>query len=120
MDFLYAVTLMVAIAAGVVALFTSVLGLVKPNLQMEPNAPIWRVLLSHRLTQGALALGLVSLATSVVVHSRWGHGPGTVAPMDLRRLLSEHQAFPVVAAILLLALVLAVYGSRKQHHGSAT
>jgi len=118
-DLLYAVTLMVAIAAAVVAILTSVLGLVQPNLQMRPNAPIWKVLLSHRLIKGALALGFVSLATSVVVHSRWGHGPGTVAPMDLNRLLSEHEAFPAVAAVLLLALVLATYRTRRQRHGSA-
>lgn len=100
-DFLYAITLMVAIAAGVVAILTSVLGVIKPKL------------LSHCLTQSVLALGFVSLATSVVVHSRWGHGPGTVTPMDLRRLLSEHEAFPTVGAMLLLALVLAIYRSRR-------
>jgi len=119
-DFLYAITLMVAIAAGVVAILTSVFGLVNPKLQMAPNALIWKVLLSHRLAKGALALGFSSLAISVVVHSRWGHGPGTVAPMDLRRLLSEHEAFPAVAGILLLALVLVIYRSHKQRHGSAT
>jgi hypothetical protein len=120
MDFLYALTLMVAIAAGVVAILASVFGLAKPKLQMEPNTSIWKVLLSHCLTKGALALGFFSLATSVVVHSRWGHGPGTVAPMDLRRLLSDHEAFAALAAILLLALVLAINRSRRQRYGSAT
>jgi hypothetical protein len=119
-DSLYAVTLVIAIVAGVVALLTVVLGLVKPHLQIEPNAPIRKVLLSQRLTKSALALGFASLATSVFVHSRWGHGPGTVAPMDLRRLLSEHEAFLMVAAILVLALVLAVYRSRRQLRASAT
>lgn len=113
MDFLYAITLVVAIAAGVVAVLTSVVGLIRSYPQMEPVAPIWKVLLSHRLTNGALALGFISLATSVVVHSLWGHGPATVAPMDLSQLLSEHEAFPTVGAILLLALVLALYRSRR-------
>lgn len=119
-DLLYAVTLMVAIAAGVAAILTSVLGLVKPDLQMRPDVSIWKALLSHRLTKGALALGFLSLATSVVVHSRWGHGPGTVAPMDLHRLLSEHEAFPVVAAFLLFGWVLAIYRTRRQRRGNAT
>ncbi len=113
MDFLYAITLVVAIAAGVIAVLTGVVGLIRPYPQMGPIAPIWKVLLSHRLTNGALALGFISLATSVVVHSRWGHGPATVAPMDLSRLLSEHEAFPTAGAILLLALVLALYRSRR-------
>lgn len=100
MDFLYAITLLVAAAAAVIAISTNVLGLIKPGLQ------------TIRLTQAALALGFVSLATSVVVHSRWGHGPGTVAPMDLRRLLTDHETFPAIAATLLLALGLAMYRNR--------
>lgn len=81
---------------------------------MEPAGLIRRVLLSHRLMNSALAQGVISLATSVVVHSRWGHGPSTVAPMDLGRLLSEHEAFPTVGAVLLLALLLALYRNRRQ------
>jgi hypothetical protein len=38
----------------------------------------------RRFMNSALALGFVSLTTSIVVHSRWGHGPGTVAPMRQR------------------------------------
>ena len=70
--------------------------------------------MSRRLVNSALALGFISLATSVVVHSRWGHGPDTVAPMDLARLLSDHEAFPTVGAILLLPLVLTLYRNRRQ------
>lgn len=114
MDFLYALTLIVAIAAAAVAILTGALALVRKYPQSEPDGLIWRVLSSHRLTNGALALGLISLATSVAVHSRWGHGPGTVAPMDLGRLLSDHEAFPTVGAILLLALVLALYRNRRE------
>ena len=112
MDFLYAITLMVAAAAAAVAISTSVLSLVRSGPQTEPNSSIWKLLLSHSLTRGVVAVGFVSLATSVVVHSRWGHGPDTVAPMDPGRLLSEHEAFPAVAAILLLALVLVIYKDR--------
>jgi hypothetical protein len=119
-DHLYAVTLMIAIAAGTVAVLTSTLGLIKPDLQMRPDAPIRKALSSRCLTNGLLALGFVSLVTSAVVHSRWGHGPGTVAPMDLGRLLSEHEAFPAAGALLLLALVLALYRSRLERHRSAT
>lgn len=102
MDLLYAITLIIALAAATAAILTSVIGLIKPKS------------LSHRLTQSALALGFLSLATSVAIHSRWGHGPGTVAPMDLRRLLSEHEAFPTVGLMLLLALVLAIYRSPRR------
>ena len=114
MDLFYAITLAVAIAAGVAAVLTSVLGLVKPDPLLEPNARIWKFLLSHRVTNGALALGVICLGTSVVVHSRWGHGPGTVAPMDLSRLLFEHEAFLTVGAILLVALILAFYRNWRQ------
>lgn len=111
---------MVAVAAGAVATLSSVIGLIKPGLKMQPEARVRKVLSSRCLTNGALALGFISLATSVFVHSRWGHGLGTVAPMDLGRLLSEHEAFPTIGAMLLLALVLALYRSRRQRHASAT
>ena len=120
MDLLYAVTLLVSIAAGAVAVLTSVLGLIKPNPQMQADAPIRQVLTSRRLTNGALVFGFINLTTSVVVHSRWGHGLGTAAPMDLGRLPSEHEAFPTVGAMLLLALLLTLYRSRRWRHGSAT
>lgn len=120
MDFLYAVTLLIASATGVVALLTSVLGLIKPDLQMRSDAPIRKAMSSRRLTNGALTLGFISLVTSAAVHSRWGHGPGTVAPMELGRLLSEHKAFPAVGAMLLLALVLTLHRSRLDRHRSAT
>lgn len=113
-DTLYAITLMVAIAAGVIAILTSLLGLVKTDTHLEPGASVWKLLCSHRLGAGALALGVFSLTISVLVHSRWGHGPGTVAPMNLSQLLSEHEAFPVVALILFLALALALYRNRRQ------
>lgn len=109
MDTLYAITLMVAIAAGVFAIVASLLGLVKTDAHLRPDAPMWKALLSHRLANGVLALGIFSLTTSVVVHARWGHGPDTAAPMDLSRLLSEHEAFPIIGALLLLALILALY-----------
>lgn len=114
MEFFYAFTMIVALAAAAVAVPTGVLGLVRRDPQPEPDGLIWRALLSHRLMNSALALGVICLVTSVVVHSRWGHGPGTVAPMGLGRLLSEHEAFPTVGAILLLALVLAWYRRRRQ------
>jgi hypothetical protein len=111
---------MVAMAAAAIAILTSLLGLVKKDAHVRPGAPVWKVLLSNRLMNGALALGVVSLAISVAVHSRWGHGPGTVAPLDFGRLLSEHEAFPTVGAMLLLALVLAFFRNRRRRHGSAT
>ncbi len=114
MDFLYALTLIVSMAAAAVAVLTSVLGLVRKYPPIEPDGLIRKVLMSQRLMNSALALGAISLTASVVVHSRWGHGPGTVAPMDLGRLLSDHEAFPTVGAILLLALVLALYRNRRQ------
>lgn len=120
MDLVYAITLIVAIAAGALALLTSVLAFFRSSADMEPTTPIWRVLLSRRLTNGALTLGVLCLAISIVVHSRWGHGPGTVAPMEFERLISEHEAFPTVGAILILGLVLSVYVGRRQRRGSAT
>ena len=119
-DLLYAITLIVAIAAGTLALLTSVLAFFRPGANVESKTPVWRLLLSHRLTDGALALGILSLAISAAVHSHWGHGPGTVAPMEFERLISEHEAFPTVGVILLLGLALSLYGKRRQRHGSAT
>jgi hypothetical protein len=120
METLYAVTLMVAMAAGAIAILTSLLGLIKTDAHLRHDAPVWRALLSHRLMNGAIALGVVSLAISIAVHSRWGHGPGTVAPLDFGRLLSEHEAFPTVGVMLLLALVLAFFRNRRKFNGSAT
>lgn len=120
MDTLYAVTLIVAIAAGTVAFLASVLGLIRPDRPVQAHARFRAILSSHRLTKWTLGLAFISLATSVVVHSRWGHGPGTVAPMDLGQLLSAHEAFPTVGALLLVALVMAGYRSRRQRHANAT
>ena len=120
MDTLYAITLMVAMAAAAIAILASLLGLIKTDAHLRPGAPVRRALLSHRLMNGALALGVVSLAISIAVHSRWGHGPGTVAPQDFGQLLSDHEAFPTVGAMLLLVLVLALFRNRSKHHGSVT
>lgn len=120
METLYAVTLMVAIAAGAIAILTSLLGLIRTDEYLRSDAVVWKILLSHHLANAALALGVVSLVTSVVVHSRWGHGPGTVAPLDFAQLLSEHEAFPTVGATLFLAVVLTIIRNRRQRRGSAT
>ena len=119
MDTLYAVTLMVAIAAGAIAILASLGGLIKTDTYLRPDTVVSKVLLSHRLANGALALGVVSLAISVVVHSRWGHGPGTVAPLDFSQLLSGHQAFPIAGAMLFLAMVLAFFRNRRPLSGVA-
>lgn len=120
MDTLYAVALIVAIAAAAVAILTSLLTLMGSDAHLQSGPRVWRILLSHRLARGALALGVFSLIVSVLVHSRWGHGPGTVAPMSFGRLLSEHEAFPTVGAMLLLALLLIFFRNRQQRDGSAT
>ena len=120
MDTLYAITLMVAIAAAVIAILASLLPLIRTDKNSRPGARASRILLPHRLANFALALGVFSLTASVFVHSRWGHGADTVAPMGFGRLLAEHEAFPTVGAMLLLASVLAVYGNRRRRHGSAT
>ena len=113
MDRLYAITLIVAFAAGTLALLTGVLAILGPGAHRQPKTPVWNALLSHRLANGALALGVLSLTISVAVHSRWGHGPGTVAPMEFERLISEHEAFPTIGAMLLLGLVCALYGRKR-------
>ena len=110
MDLLYAITLIVAIAAGAIALLTRVLAFFRPGANVEPKTPVWKILLSHRLTDGALALGILSLAISVAVHSHWAHGPGTVMPLEFERLISEHEAFPAVVVIFVLGLELSLYG----------
>jgi hypothetical protein len=120
METLYAITLLLAMVAGAIAILTNLLGLLKRDAHLRPADGVLKVLLSHRLANAALGLGVVSLAISIVVHSRWGHGPGTVAPLDFGRLLSEHESFPIVGAMLLLALVLAFFRNRRNRHGSAT
>jgi hypothetical protein len=119
-DLLYAITLIVAIAAGVLSLLASVLTVFWPGTNAEPETRTWKVLVSHRLSVGALALGAFSLAISVAVHSHWGHGPGTIVPMKFERLISEHEAFCTVGAILLLGLALTLYRTRRHRHGSST
>lgn len=119
MDTLYAVALIVATATAVVAILASLLPLIGSVPHLQSGARVWKVLLSHRLARGALVLGVFSLIVSVLVHSRWGHGPGTVAPMGFGQLLSEHEAFPTVGAMLLLALLLIFFRNRHQRDGSA-
>jgi hypothetical protein len=117
-DTFYEVSLVVAIASAVVAILSSLLGLAVANVRLSPAALVWKTLLSHRLANGAFALGVISLAFSVVIHSRWGHGPGTIAPMDFSQLLSEHEAFATVATMLLLALILAFFRKRREQSGN--
>lgn len=120
MDLLYVITLIVAMTAAGFALSINILALVRGDAHTAPTAAILRALLSHRVASAALALGSLSLMISVSVHSRWGHGPATVAPMDFRRLLSEHESFPTVGAILVLGLALTAYRKRRQCHVNAT
>lgn len=118
MDALYSITLLVAIAAGAVAVGAGILGLVGPDSRGTLGATGWRLLASHRLTEGVLALAVVSWATSIVVHSRWGNRPGARAPMGPGQLLSEHEAFPVVGAMLLVAAALVVERVRRRSRGN--
>lgn len=117
MDTLYAITLIVALAAAIIAILASLLPMVGAGAHLQPDARIRKALLSHRMAYGVLALGVLSLTASVVVHSRWGHGPGTVAPMSFDRLLSQHQAFTVIAAMLLLSLILALVRKAARRKG---
>ena len=98
MDLAYSITLIIALITGVLALLQGFLALRRRDA---------------RKSVGVLVFGALSLVSSVVVHLLWGHGPTTPAPMDFARLVLEHEAFPVAAAILASGFMLNAYAARR-------
>ena len=108
MDLLYPVSLAVALVAGTVGAAIAALKLCISHEGVQPRG-LRSWVASTRVAVAALVLGAVSLVVSTVVHLRWGHGPGSAEPMEMRRFLSEHEAFGVAALILATGFVVAAY-----------
>ena len=67
-----------------------------------------------RVAVTALAVSAVSLACSVLVHGRWGHGPGSLEPMAGPAFLAAHPAFLVAAALLAVGAILRAAVARRR------
>lgn len=120
MDLAYSITLTVALIAGVLALVQGFSVLRRGGARKSPAQSHWDRLLCRRAICGVLVLGTFSLVSSVVVHLLWGHGPAARAPMDLGRLLREHEAFSVAAIVLALGCMLNAYAAtRPRNKGDA-
>lgn len=120
MDLAYSVTLIVALIAGVLALLRGFLALRRRNAHGSAGQSSRDRPQGGRAIYGVLILGTLSLASSVVVHLLWGHGPAAPAPMDLGRLLREHEAFSVAAIVLALGCMLNAYAAtRPRNKGDA-
>lgn len=103
MDILYSCSLLIALVAGCGAVLLGILAMLRIG-------PGWMI----RAGWSALTLALLSLVTSVVVHSRWGHGPDSTEPMDVARFASAHPGFLVASLIIVAGLVLVWYARRHR------
>ena len=113
MDLLYSVSLMVALVAGAVGASVAAFTLWRPDVSASPKG-LRRRVSSIRVAVGALALGALSLVISAAVHRWWGHGPASAAPMDVARFIFEHEAFVVVAVVLVIGFALAAHAARRR------
>mgnify|MGYP003481577930 FL=1 len=113
MDLAYSITLIIALITGVLALLQGFLALRRRDARKAVERSPADRLLGGRAVLGVLVFGTLSLVSSVVVHLLWGHGPTTPAPMDFARLVLEHEAFPVAAAILASGFMLNAYAARR-------
>lgn len=66
-----------------------------------------------RLGSSAVAVALLSLVVSIVVHRHWGHGPTSAEPMELARFVGSHAGFLAASAIIGLGVVLILYARRR-------
>lgn len=112
MDRLYSISLIVAFAAGSFSLAAGLFRILQAGATQLTAYPRWRNLLSCRVAAVAIALGGVSLALSIAVHSRWGHGPTSAQPLNFWGLINEHETFVAAAIILALGLAANIYGER--------
>jgi uncharacterized membrane protein len=101
-DALYSLTLLAALAAGVIAALAGVLTLRWPSSPLRDHA-VWSGVL-------ALCAGAVSFS----VHLVFGHGPAAPEPMDLGRFLRIHLVYGVVALLILVALGALLWSRRSR------
>ena len=115
-DALYAISLLVSLAAGSVSMMLglaahfSLRGETPPD-RARPGAP--KAALFVRVATGLLVLSGIAGLTSFVVHSRWGHGEGSVAPMTVSELVRAHPSF-LVAGLLIGASAVLVWAARAK------
>jgi drug/metabolite transporter (DMT)-like permease len=74
--------------------------------------------LSSNAGFAAIALAALGLATSVVTHRRWGHGPESTEPMSTASFAAGHPAFLVAGSIIVVGLVMVSYARRRRSRGT--
>ena len=104
MDLLYSSSLFISLVAGSTAVLIGVLAL--------PGTGLARSLIGAGFW--AVALAVLSLLTSVVVHRNWGHGPASAAPMDGAQFVGNHTAFLVAGAIVVIGLMVLFWARRRR------
>ena len=111
MDALYSFSLLLSLASSGAAVLW---GLVR--LVARRDSPRWaggqlRRVRPSGARASSLGWGLVTcaaaaLAVSVLVHARWGHGPGSAEPMGFAELVQAHPSFLWAVAMASLAAAL--------------
>jgi hypothetical protein len=103
MDFLYSISLLLALIAGVSALALIIAGFLNQSR---------RVLLTE-LGKLAVRISALSLILSVMVHWHWGHDVSSLEPMSFRLFVESHPAFLVAGAIIAIGLLLSLRGRKR-------
>lgn len=104
MDFIYSSSLLISLLAGSAGALIGVLALL--------GSKAGRSLIGAGLS--AVALALLALVISVVVHWQWGHGPTSASPMNAADFVGAHTAFLVSGVIIVVGLVVLLYVRQRQ------
>lgn len=118
MDSLYSMSLLVAFAAGIVALILAMsLFIKRPRPQPHRLLSFWHAILA------IIAICVVAMLVSLAAHLLGGHRPGSSQALGVMDFFAVHPAYLVVAVLPLAAAVLAWWYCRKQgaerHDGSS-
>lgn len=100
MDQVYSLSLLAALAAGVIGVGAGAAGVLAASAR-RPGVPLRTLAL---ICGGCGLTALLLGALSALVHLRFGHGPGTPEPMAPLRFLLHHKAYWVVLACALASL----------------
>ena len=106
-DFIYSISLLVSLMAGSVGVLIGLLA----TGRRGSGARIIRACLS------AIAVALLGLVISVVVHWHRGHGPDSPEPMGVARFASSHAAFLVAIVLIGVGLSLVLFAKRRRAVG---
>jgi len=103
MDLLYSYSLLMSLVSG--GLGCMIGGLAVFGRDSSPHLV--------RLGLSATAVAALSLATSIVVHWHWGHGPAGTEPMGFARFAGSHTGFLAASVVVVVGCVLLLHARRR-------